>query len=1043
MAAILAKKTFLIGPVGAIRAHVLIEGNLMKTGLIILLSLASGLWGQLPPLFRIDTVAGTMPNEEGAAVALAFLTRPTCALSDGDGGVLIVEQEAHRVRRVTRDGKITTFAGTGAFGFSGDGGTATLAQLNRPSYAVRDTSGNVYVSDTNNHRVRRIGVDGIITTIVGDGGVTHRGDNGPAIAASIYFPQGIAINFEKGILYVAELGGAFFEDGWIRAVDLESGLITAFAGGVRNPADGIDAKSAYVASPGQMVIGPNGEVIFTDLVRFKVRAVTAEGKMITIAGDGTKGAFTNTGEGDGGPALKAKLFSPSGVAIDAAGMVYVSDQLGHRVRRFSLSGGNITTVTGASSPGFTGDGGPGAAARLNTPRGLNLADNGNLLIADRDNSRIRQITPSGFISTFAGRKQYAGENAPAIEATMFQPKSVALDGSQNLLFTDRGNHVVRIIDTQGRIRLHSGKPNEFVERSSATTLTVGPLGQVLWNDPNGIAVRADGTIYVVDRFDARVIDTKNTVTILGISGSKLRVTDIAVNRANTFVSLPDPDGNRFWRVNLGTKISEALGSGGDIAGDGGPVRLARMSTPEAVGYDEAGDLWMADSGHHRVRRANAADTIQTVVGTGRAENSGDFGPASAASIYYPMGIAFARNGIGYVSTAHCIRALFLNGTIATIAGNCEKGGFSGDAGAAITSKLNAPQGMAVDANGRVYFADSGNHRIRVLTPIPALRLELVSGDKQSRLATAPLERPLIVRLLAQGAIVYPFAPISFTVSQGEATVSSPIASTGADGLANIKVTLGPNAGPVVITASAPGLAPVNFALTARPVATIASVGGAAGYNPVAAPGSLMVISGANFDPTTACVYVNDAKVPTIEITGKVIVAQVPAVAGDTALIAVSGDCGTTGEVRSVAASLPLAVAAPEFFYWKDRTVRAMVADTEDAIGPVGLVAGRVFRPARAGDVIAISGTGFGPTDPALDAGVAATSSGALVLPVQVTLGESVLEVVSASPVVGKLGMYEVRVRIPDGISGGDLPIVLKVGEASSPDGATLTVLKVE
>ena len=1028
-----------------IHAHVFSEVLSMKTrltmALVLALSTIAGVWGQgLPPLYRIDTVAGTLPGEEGVAVSQAYLTRPTCALSDGDGGVLIVEQEAHRIRRVARDGKISSFAGTGAFGFSGDGGPATLAQLNYPTFAVRDTEGNVYVSDTNNHRVRRIAADGTISTIAGDGAAAHAGDAKPAVAASINLPQGIAV--DSGKLYVAEIGGAFLQDSYIRVVDLDTGIISTLAGGQgRNGADGIDSKAAWVSTPRQLAIGPGGALVYTDITLYKVRAIMPDGKIKTLAGSTGRGGLANTGEGDGGSATAARLYSPFGVAVDGNGMVYVSDNVGQRVRRFPFSGGNITTVAGTGTGGFAGDGSAGSAARFHAPQGLNVADNGSLLIADRDNNRVRVLSTSGGVSTFAGRSQYAGDNVAAVGATLYQPRSIALDANQNILFTDRGNEVVRSIDTLGKIHLHSGKPNQFTT-GSPTTEIVGPVGQIVWNNPTGVAFRSDGTTYVVDDLNARSIDTKNTVAIFGLSGSKIRVTDIAVNRANTFTTLADPDGNGLWRVNLSTKNSEGLGSSGAFAGDGGPLRSARMLTPEAVGYDDSGNLWIADSGHHRVRMANSSDTINTVVGTGRAENTGDFGPASAASIYYPMGIAFGRQGIGYVSTAHCIRALFTNGTIATVAGTCNAGGFAGDAGAAITGRLNAPQGMVVDSTGRVFFADSGNHRIRVLTPIPALRLEMVSGDKQSRLATAPLDRPLVVRLLAQGTILYPYAPVSFSVSQGSATLSADSVSTGVDGVASITATLGPNAGPITVTASAPGLAPVTFSLTARPIPAIASVTGGAGTNPTAAPGSLMAIAGSNIDPATACFYINDAKVTPIELTSTRIVAQVPATDAASINVAVSGDCGTTGEVRSVSVPLALAVTAPEFYYWKGNSVQAVIADTDNAIGPAGLIAGRVFRAALPGDIVAITATGFGPTDPPLDPGAVASGPGALLLPVVVTIGDFTFDpadVVYAGPATGKLGLYELRIRIPAGLPVGDLPVKIKVGDATSPDGATLTI----
>ena len=231
-------------------------------------------WGQaLPPLYRIDTVAGTMPNEEGVAVAQAYLTRPNCALSDGAGGVLIVEEQAHRIRRVAADGRITTFAGTGAFGFSGDDGPAVQAQLDSPAFAVRDAAGNVYVSDTKNNRVRRIGPDGIITTIAGDGSAAHQGDDLLATAASINLPQGLALD-GNGNLYIGEIGGLFNQDSFIRVVNLDTGIISAFAGGQRNPADGIAAKSAWVSTPGQLAMGPGGALVYVDTTLYKVRVIT-------------------------------------------------------------------------------------------------------------------------------------------------------------------------------------------------------------------------------------------------------------------------------------------------------------------------------------------------------------------------------------------------------------------------------------------------------------------------------------------------------------------------------------------------------------------------------------------------------------------------------------------------------------------------------------------------------------------------------------------------------------------------------------------------
>src|SRR5258708_20701379 len=158
---------------------------------------------------------------------------------------------------------------------------------------------------------------------------------------------------------------------------------------------------------------------------YKRRVSTADGKIKSLAGGNDRGAIANTGDGDGGSAAVAKLYSPYGVAVDANGMVYVSDRLGQRVRRFPFAGGTINTIAGNGTPGFAGDGGAGTSARFYGPRGLNIGDNNSLLIADRDNQRIRELSASGTLTTFAGRTQYGGENGPAVDATLFQPPSLA------------------------------------------------------------------------------------------------------------------------------------------------------------------------------------------------------------------------------------------------------------------------------------------------------------------------------------------------------------------------------------------------------------------------------------------------------------------------------------------------------------------------------------------------------------------------------------------------------------------------------------------
>jgi len=389
--------------------------------------------GQSQLAFTISTAAGNGVagySGDGGPATAADLNDPNGVAVDTAGNLYIAEFMNHRVRKVAADGTVTTVAGTGVAGFSGDGGPATAARLNEPFRVALDKAGNLYISDYGNFRVRKVALDGTITTIAGNGNASSGGDGGPAVSASIDSPGDLVLDF-AGNLFVTS--GAFVGDG-------------------------------------------NANVI---------RKVTPAGLIATVAGNGTAGY-----SGDGGPATSAALHAPEGLAIDSAGNLYIADQINQRIRK--VSGGIITTVAGIGLAGYAGDGGPAGSAELSGPAGLSLDAAGNLYIADRDNNRIRVLLTDGTISTVAGtgNAAYTGDGVAAAGAGLSSPRSLAM-WCGAIYVADAGNERIRLL-TPAPPGPPSIAPNGIVPvYSSSNTIQPGSLisiygsnlaaGAVSWN----------------------------------------------------------------------------------------------------------------------------------------------------------------------------------------------------------------------------------------------------------------------------------------------------------------------------------------------------------------------------------------------------------------------------------------------------------------------------------------------------------------------------------------------------------------------------------
>ena len=559
--------------------------------------------------WRIDTLAGRTDNDgDGGEAVAARLAYPEAVAVDRSGNLYIADSENHRIRRVDGAGRITTVAGTGERGYGGDGGPAVEARLNYPEDVAVDEAGNLYIADTRNRRIRRVDVAGRITTVAGNGGVGFGEGGGPAVRRSLNYPVGVAVD-GAGNLYIADS-----DQHRIHRVDA-SGIITTVAGNGEGgfSGDGGPAVRARLASPNGVAVDGAGNLYIADRLNQRIRRVDATGTITTVAGIGWSGYSRN-----GGPALEVRLRLPSGVAVDGAGNLYIADSWNHRIRRVD-KGGTITTAAGIGKSGYSGDGGPAAGAWLHTPEGVAVDKTGNLYIADSGNHRIRRVGATGTITTVAGsgERGYGGDGGPATKTRLYHPAGVAVDNTGNLYIADSWNHRIRQVDKGG--------------------------------------------------------------TITAVAGTGAR----------------------------------------GYGGDGGPALEARLNHPTGVAVDGAGNLYIADSENHRIRRVDKGGTITTAAGIGKSGYSGDGGPAAGAWLHTPEGVAVDKTGNLYIADTwnHRIRPMDSSGVLTTIAGTGQ-GGFGGDGGLAATAQLNYPTGVAVDEAGKVYVADSRNHRIRVLTQLP-------------------------------------------------------------------------------------------------------------------------------------------------------------------------------------------------------------------------------------------------------------------------------------------------------------------------------------
>jgi hypothetical protein len=436
---------------------------------------------------------------DGGPATSAQLDGPSGLAVDASGDLLIADSNNSRVRKVTPAGTISTIAGTGARGFSGDGGPATSAQLADPSGLAVDAGGNLLIADYGNYRVRKVTPAGTISAVAGNGtgvlGGGFSGDGGPATSAQLSTPNGVAVD-ASGNLLIADYG-----NNRVRKVT-PAGTISTVAGTGAGgfSGDGGPATSAQLDGPSGVAVDAGGNLLIADYGNHRVRKVTPAGTISTVAGDGTFGF-----SGDGGPATSAQL-DPAAMAVDAGGNLLIADYVNHRVRKVTPAG-TISTVAGDGTFGFSGDGGPATSAELSYPAGVAVDAGGNLLIADLRNYRVRRVTPAGTISTVAGTGAYGfgGDGGPATSAQL-TPAGVAVDASGNLLITDSGNARVRKVTPAGTISTVAGDGTFGFsgDGGAATSAGLADSSYGTGESPVGLAVDAAGNLLICDYGNSRI-----------------------------------------------------------------------------------------------------------------------------------------------------------------------------------------------------------------------------------------------------------------------------------------------------------------------------------------------------------------------------------------------------------------------------------------------------------------------------------------------------------------------------------------------------------
>ncbi|MCX6873709.1 MAG: choice-of-anchor D domain-containing protein, partial [Verrucomicrobia bacterium] len=655
-----------------------------------------------------------MPGGTGSADGTGSAARfsfPSGIGKDGSGNLYVADSGNYTIRKITPSGVVTTLAGSPGQSGSTDG-TGNSARFNYPAGIAVDGTGNLYVTDLYNSTIRKVTPSGVVTTLAGSPGIFDSAD-GTGSSARFSQPAGIAVD-GNGILYVADSGNYT-----IRKVT-PAGVVTTLAGKPWQfgSTDGTGSAARFGFLGGIAVDG-SGNVYVTDNAYHTIRKVTASGEVTTLAGSaGQLGSMDGTGSA-------ARFASPKGIAVDAGGNLYVADSQNDTIRKVTPSG-IVTTLAGNHEQSGSADG-TGSAASFNRPGDIAIGGSGNLVVADAENHTIRKVTPSGMVTTLAGSPGQTGSvDGTGSAARFYHPQGIAVDGSGNLYVADSGNHTIRKVTPSGVVTTLAGDPGFFGNVD-------GTGSAARFRSPWGIAVDGSGNQYVADcnNYTIRKVTPAGVVTTVAGSpglegsadgtGSAARFyvpCGIVVDRsANLYVT--DYWNDTIRKVTPSGTVTTFAGNSqfgsGSVDGTGS---AARFTSPSGIAVDGSGNLYVADSGNHTIRKMTPSGVVTTLAGHPGSFGNVD-GTGSAARYFHPEGIVADGSGSLYVADTsnHTIRKVTPSGSVTTIGGRAGQG--AGNDGIGTAARFSASRGIAVSASGLIYVADTNNNRIVVGTPLAA------------------------------------------------------------------------------------------------------------------------------------------------------------------------------------------------------------------------------------------------------------------------------------------------------------------------------------
>ncbi|MBE2290489.1 MAG: T9SS type A sorting domain-containing protein, partial [Chitinophagaceae bacterium] len=532
----------------------------------------------------LTTVAGngsTTYSGDGGSALLAGMN-PSDVGVDAAGNIYICDRNNRRIRKVTTAGVISTVAGTGLSGSTGDGGPALTATFTNPFSISVEPGGGIYVSDQSAGRIRYISTGGIITTIAGGG--SSYSDGGPATASSLSSPGLVRVS-SSGDIYVLVSS---------KVRKISGGIITTAAGNgsFGFSGDGGPASAAQLYSPRGIALNPAGELIIADYSNSRIRKVTTAGVINTIAGNGRS---LTVDYGDGGDALEATFATISAVTSDTSGNIFIADANANVIRRVDATTGIITRFAGIGSAGYFGDGGPATSAALSGPSSISFDGAGNLYIGESGSDHVRKVSPSGIITTVAGGGIGGpGDGGPAT-AAVFSADGVAADAAGNIYIADNVAKRLRRVDAA------TGIITTVAGNDTATTPgDGGPATAAALAHAYGVSFDRVGNIYVGGN-QVRKITPSGIISTIPIWGQTVAV--------DTMGNIYTNYGTRILRYDIYKYISVVAGNGvSGYSGDNGPASAALLvGSGGQISIDRLGRLYAP--GIYGVRRVSSLSPI--------------------------------------------------------------------------------------------------------------------------------------------------------------------------------------------------------------------------------------------------------------------------------------------------------------------------------------------------------------------------------------------------------------------------------------------------